>query len=77
MIFSSSICRLMTTQPSSTYYSVKRFIGQQLKDTQKLATSVSASILIWPALNHPHRLHMGPLACQCSSAACGRDLERM
>jgi len=32
--------RLAANQPAATYYSVKRFIGQQLKSTKDLAASV-------------------------------------
>jgi len=32
--------RLAASQPAATYYSVKRFIGQQLKTTKDLAASV-------------------------------------
>ena len=35
------LCRLAATQPGTTYYSVKRFMGQQLADTKDLASSVS------------------------------------
>ena len=33
-------CRLAATLPDTTYYSVKRFMGQQLADTQGLASLV-------------------------------------
>lgn len=38
-------CRLSAAQPSTTYYSVKRFMGRQLEDTKQLARSVSGLLL--------------------------------
>ena len=42
-------CRLAVTQPGTTYYSVKRFMGQQLSDTKDLASLVSTESPVFPA----------------------------
>ncbi|CAL5225668.1 g8531 [Coccomyxa viridis] len=44
IIVGAAAKRLAATQPGTTYYSVKRFMGQQLADTKDLASSVAYGV---------------------------------
>ena len=58
LLTSPMACRLSAAQPSTTYYSVKRFMGQQLKETKQLAGSVSRLPLQNPRSMHPWQLSL-------------------